>query len=192
MDTNPHSPTSPAFKAYPIGYASNGGRQRYLIEGNSTTGFIAWKLDDGTIIVSDAMEVSLPPSPSIAFWSCAGFEDATPTGEIIALDFHGNALTSLEVKALETLKSLHCCFNELASLNLTGLRNLEVLEVEQNLLTSLDVHDLESLRILNCAGNRLTKLDLSGLGALKILDYTNNPLVSLERSGCSSLRDANF
>jgi hypothetical protein len=55
-----------------IGFASNGGTKRYLIEAESTTGFVTWRLDDGTILVNLAETVDLPASPSLAFWPCAG------------------------------------------------------------------------------------------------------------------------
>jgi len=69
-----------------IGYLSNGGTQRYLIEAESTTGFIAWKLADGTVLISTAKEISIKPSPFLSFWPCAGQTDSAQDGEITFFD----------------------------------------------------------------------------------------------------------
>jgi hypothetical protein len=162
-----------------IGFASNGGTKRYLIEAESTTGFVAWLLDDGTILVNPAETVDLPASPSLAFWPCAGYQDTTPAGDIISLDCHANELTRLNVRRLKALRFLDCCYNRLPELDLTGLADLEVLDADNNQLAGLDVHHLLALRILNCASNRLTQLDVSMLRQLQVLDSSNNPFVNL-------------
>ena len=113
----------------PVGFASNGGVKRYLIEAESTTGFVAWRLDDGTTLINQAENVDLPASRSLTFWSCVGCEDATPAGEITSLDCHANELVSLDVRQLKTLRFLDCCYNRLTELDLTGLADLEVLDV---------------------------------------------------------------
>lgn len=164
----------------PIGFASNGGTKRYLIEAESTTGFVAWRLDDGTILVNPAETVDLPASPSLAFWPCAGYKDTTPSGDVISLDCHANELASLDVLRLKALRFLDCCYNRLTELDLTGLTGLEVLDADNNQLTALDVRHLSALRILNCASNRLTQLDVSMLGQLQVCDASGNPLPSRE------------
>ena len=161
-----------------IGFASNGGTKRYLIEAESTTGFVAWRLDDGTILVNPAETVDLPASPSLAFWPCAGYQDTTPSGDIISLDCHANQLTRLDVRRLKALRFLDCCYNRLTELDLTGLTDLEVLDADNNQLTALDVRHLSALRILNCASNRLTQVDVSTLGQLQVCDASGNPLPS--------------
>lgn len=192
MDSAPNRPTpSPLDIPRPgIGYASNGGAQRYLLEAESTTGFVAWKTADGTTLVSNAIQVSLAASPSLEFWSCVGYTDTTPAGRIIDFDCHGNALTHLDVRGLAGLEYLDCCFNELTELPLGGLVELQALDTSHNILTRLNVQDIKALRVLNCAVNRLTKLDLSGLAALQILDCSENRLTVLKLDGCASLREA--
>jgi hypothetical protein len=73
-----------------VGFLSNGGAGGYLIEAESTTGFIAWKTANGTTLVSEAKQVSHKATPSLIFWSCAGYQDTNPAGHITALDCHGN------------------------------------------------------------------------------------------------------
>jgi hypothetical protein len=179
----------PAALLPPSGYVSNGGSQRYDLEAESSTGFVAFQLADGTTLVSAAQQVFIAASPFLHFWSCAGYEDPTPDGRIISFDCHGVGLTALDVTALTGLEYLDCSFNKLNELPLAGLTELEGLDADNNQLTSLEVRDLHALRVLNCAGNRLTKLDLSGLDLLQILDCSDNPLACVNVNGCTSLQD---
>lgn len=189
MESRPNTPTTSIIPGHQIGHLSNGGIERYLLEAESTTGFVAWKLADGTILVSEATQVSLKSSPSLSFWACAGYRDTTPAGRIISFDGHGNSLTHLDVRALSGLEYLDCSYNRLRELSLDGLTALEVLDSEHNRLTSLNVRNLKNLRLLNCASNRLATLDLSGLDQLEVLECAQNPLVTVNTAGCTSLQD---
>jgi Leucine-rich repeat (LRR) protein len=159
-----------------IGFASNGGTKRYLIEVESTTGFVAWRLDDGTILVNAAETVDLPASQSLAFWSCAGYQDTTPAGEIVSLDCHANELNHLNIRRLKGLRFLDCCYNRLTEIDLTGLADLEVLDADNNQLTALDVRHLSALRILNCASNPLATVDVSALTHLDVFNATSKSM----------------
>ena len=189
MESRQNTPAPSAIPGHPTGYLSNAGVERYLLESESTTGFVAWKMADGTILVSQSMQVSIRSSPSLSFWSCAGYQDTTPAGRIILFDCHGNSLTHLDVRALTGLEYLDCSYNRLNELALDGLTELQSLDADNNLLASLNVHHIKLLRVLYCASNRLTTLDLSGLDLLQILDCFNNPLASLKLDGCTSLQD---
>jgi hypothetical protein len=183
--TSAHIPfTQPATG---VGFLSNGGKRRYLLEAESSTGFVAWKTADGTILVSAAMQDSIKATPFLTFWSCAGYRDTTPAGRITALDCHGNALTSLDVRGLSKLEYLDCSFSELKDLPLDGLTELEGLDADHNRLTTLAVRHLKSLRVLYCAVNRLKHLDLSGLSRLQILQCDGNPLKSVNLESCVSV-----
>lgn len=59
MEHDPNNPANPVLSNHPIGYLSNGGVQRYLLEAESTTGFVAFKVANGTTLVSDTMQVSI-------------------------------------------------------------------------------------------------------------------------------------
>jgi Leucine-rich repeat (LRR) protein len=167
-----------------VGFLSNGGKRRYLLEAESSTGFVAWKTADSTILVSAAMQDSIKATPFLTFWSCAGYHDTTPAGRITALDCHGNALTSLNARGLSKLEYLDCSFNELKNLPLDGLTELEGLDADHNRLTTLAVRHLKSLRVLYCAANRLKRLDLSGLSRLQILQCDGNPLQAVNLEDC--------
>ena len=189
MEHSLNNPAPAGIPGTPIGYASNGGVRRYLLEAESTTGFVAFKIADGTTLISNATQISIAASHSISFWSCAGYEDTTPDGRIIDFDCHGNSLTHLDVTALTGLQYLDCSFNQLAELSIAGLSELQALDADNNLLTSLNVRNLSALRVLNCANNRLTRLNLSGLTALQILDCSGNLISSLKLDGCTALQD---
>jgi hypothetical protein len=180
---------SPAAFSPGIGCFSNDGAQRYLLEAESTTGFVAWKTADGTTLISEAMQVSLAASLSIRFWPCAGYEDTTPAGRILSFDCHGNALTYLDVRGLTGMQYLDASFNQLRELPLDDLTALEALDADNNQLTSLMVRRLQALRVLNCAHNRLRSLDVSGLAGLQIIDCSDNPILAFRHDGCTSLQD---
>jgi hypothetical protein len=189
MEHAPKNPSNPILQNNLIGYLSNGGVQRYLLEAESTTGFVAFKIADGTTLVNIAKQISIVACPSISFWSCAGYEDTTLDGQIIDFDCHGNSLTHLDITGLTGLRYLDCGYHKLTELPLDGLAELQSVDADNNQLTTLDVRHLTALRVLNCAGNRLTKLDLSGLEALQILDCSNNQLVTLKLDGCTAIQD---
>ncbi|HYG35298.1 MAG TPA: hypothetical protein VEC99_10965 [Clostridia bacterium] len=175
--------------SFGVGFLSNGGSRRYLLEAETTTGFVAWKTADGTTLVSQSRQVSIKATPFLTFWSCASYQDTTPAGHITALDCHGNSLSSLDVCGLVHLEYLDCCYNELITLPLNGLMELEVLEADHNQLTALEVRHIKALRVLYCESNRLSNLDLSGLDKLQILDFSENPLKVVKLGSCTSLQD---
>jgi Leucine-rich repeat (LRR) protein len=189
MKSKPIKTAEPAGCVCAKGCVANDGVERYLLEANSTTGYVAWKTAEGTILVSEAAQMSIRTGPSIEFWSCAGYQDTTPAGNITAFDCHGCGISRVDVTRLASLEYLDCSFNRLTKLKLAGLRELQVLDVEGNQLKALGVGDLQALRVLNCSANRLTKLDLSGLSALQVADCSNNPLKAVNRQGCMMLED---
>lgn len=130
-----------------VGFLSNGGRSRYLLEAESTTGFVAWKIADGTILVSVAEQVSIRETPSLTFWSCRGYQDTSQAGSIRLLDCHSNDLTELDVRALTDLEYLDCCHNELRTLELKGLAKLRVLDTSHNPGLVVDASGLPSLQV---------------------------------------------
>ena len=97
-------------------------------------------------------------------------------GKITELDCCGNQLTSLDVRGLTDLQELYCWENRLTSLNLHGLSGLQVLNCDNNQLTSLDLKGVTALQTLYCYNNRLTVLDIHGLSRLAGLYCSRNRL----------------
>src|SRR5581483_11832377 len=116
MTVNPSNVSAPVVPG--VGFLSNGGVDRYLLEAESTTGFTAWKMADDTILISGVMETSIKATPGLSFWSCAGASDETPAGQITSFDCHGCSLTFLDVRGLAGLEFLDCSFNQLEVLAL--------------------------------------------------------------------------
>lgn len=167
---------------------ANRGQDRYLLEVQSTTGYVAWQTAEGARLVSQAEQVSIARSRLVRFWPCAGFKDTSYAGQIISVDCHGNSLIMLDVSALTDLQYLDCSYNRLDDLDLCNNRQLQAINAEHNRLEELAVKHLSGLRLLNCSQNRLRELDLEGLKSLEVLDVQGNPLHRLGRSTVGKLK----
>ena len=77
------------------------------------------------------------------------------------------------------LKKINCSFNNINSLNLSGLISLENLECEYNQLTFLNISNLINLKKLKCDYNNLTQLNLLNLDNLETLSAGSNLLTLL-------------
>lgn len=78
-----------------------------------------------------------------------------------------------------TLIELNASFNYLTKIDVSSLKNLEILDVGNNRLTSLT--DLpESLKELYCNENELTKMDFDKLYNLKKVNISNNRITTVE------------
>ena len=98
--------------------------------------------------------------------------------DITSLSCDSNQLTSLDVQGLNNLQHLYCCNNQLTSLDVQNLNNLQYLFCSSNHLTSLDVQGLNNLQYLNFSWNRLTSLDVQGLNNLQHLNCYWNQLAA--------------
>jgi len=102
-------------------------------------------------------------------------------------------LTTLPVSNLINLQKLYCYYNQLNTLpNLSALVNLQYLYCESNQLTTLpDLSALVNLQYLYCESNQLTTLpDLSALVNLQYLYCESNQLTTLpDLSALANLRE---
>ncbi len=78
--------------------------------------------------------------------------------------------------------------NNLTSLDLSNLTNLETVTAADNQLTSISVANCSSLKHLYCGGNQLSVLNVSNLTSLESISVSHNQLTSLLVTGCTSLR----
>ena len=108
---------------------------------------------------------------------------------LTTLRCYGNNLGSLELSGLTQLQDLYCYNIGAASLTLSDLPALTELNCGENQLTSLSLSDLPKLATLRCNKNRLTSLSLSNLPALIYLSCIDNQLTSLDVSGLTKLED---
>ncbi len=91
------------------------------------------------------------------------------------------------ILSFTNLNTLTCRYNQLTTLDLTGLSNLDTLRCSNNLLSTINLSGLTGLISIDCENNNLTSLNVSGFNNLKQLFCSNNYLTSLNVNGCSSL-----
>jgi Leucine-rich repeat (LRR) protein len=94
--------------------------------------------------------------------------------------FYSSDLTGIE--AFINLKTLHCKYNFLNSLDISQNTALTYLDCSHNGLSILDVSQNSALLFLNCSNTDLTNLDISQNTALKVLDCSTNGLINLDVS----------
>ena len=109
-------------------------------------------------------------------------------GKITQLYCYSNQLTSLNVQGLTQLQILNCVNNRLTSLDVQGLTQLYNLNCANNRLISLNIQGLTQLPYLDCHDNQLTVLDVQGLTQLQRLSCSSNQLTSLDVQGLTQLQ----
>ena len=122
--------------------------------------------------------------PSKSLTSLAGVGHYT---RITTLYCDYNQLTTLNASGLAELQYLICNDNQLTTLNVSGLTKLETLQCDNNKLTTLNAGGLTELGDLQCEDNQLTALSLSGSTKLWRLLCYNNKLATLDLSGLTAL-----
>ena len=75
----------------------------------------------------------------------------------------------------ENITSLYCPHNQLTSLNIQGLNNLEGLDCYYNYLINLNLQGT-ALQYLHCSNNNLMSLNIQGLNSLKNFNCFSNRL----------------
>lgn len=106
---------------------------------------------------------------------------------ITTLSCEYNQLTTLNASGLAELQYLICNDNQLTTLNVSGLTKLKTLQCYKNQLTTLNAGGLTELGDLQCEDNQLTALSLSGSTKLwRLLCYNNN-LTALDITQLSGL-----
>ena len=85
------------------------------------------------------------------------------------------------------LVKLECNNNQLASLDVTALTELDTLFCGENQLQSINVSGLTKLRLFSCYNNRLANVNLSGLTALTGFQCNDNLITGLDLTGLTSL-----
>ncbi|MBO4879177.1 MAG: hypothetical protein J5544_02855 [Clostridia bacterium] len=101
---------------------------------------------------------------------------------LLSLRCMNNHLSHLEL-GYTNMFDLSCPFNDLDSLDLTGMNSLQSLVCRYNRISELDLTGLDQLTYLICSYNQLTSLDLSGCPNLVQLHSNNNLLTELDLSG---------
>lgn len=129
---------------------------------------------------------------------------------ITAIECEDLGLTSLEgVRNLTNLQTLHCSYNAIETLDVSGMTSLTELLCDHNLITDLNVSDCTSLNNIECNSNaigelnlancrstlttitcnenKLARLDLTNFDKLFHLNCDDNQLTELLVDGCTAL-----
>ena len=150
---------------------------------------------------------------------CSGLDIASLQGlcwftELESLNCQDNLLTDLDLSRNLKLRSLLCDWNDINSLYLTMLEDLDTLSVQGNVnlsnpnlsgnpnlsyldcaecqLSALDLSANTLLQELHVSDNALEALDLTGQTELEYFYANSNDLASLDLSGCPKLVDADL
>lgn len=119
---------------------------------------------------------------------------------ITAIECEDLGLTSLEgVRNLTNLQTLHCSYNAIETLDVSGMTSLTELLCDHNLITDLNVSDCSSLVKLKAndmynattGGYLLATLNLKGCSALEALECHDNSIGELDVTDCKALKDIN-
>lgn len=129
---------------------------------------------------------------------------------ITAIECEDLGLTSLEgVHNLTNLQTLHCSYNAIETLDVSGMTSLTELLCDHNLITDLNVSGCTSLNNIECNSNaigelnladcrntlttitcnenKLARLDLTNFDKLFHLNCDGNQLTELLVDGCTAL-----
>lgn len=96
-------------------------------------------------------------------------------------------MTVLKMTDCESLSSVDCSNNHIATLDFSGSDNLTTVMLEHN-LTRLDLSNFQMLQSVNCSQNQINVIDVSFCPNLMTLNFRGNPLVTLYTMGDYSLR----
>lgn len=134
---------------------------------------------------------------------------------IDTVDVSLNAIGTLDVSGMSTLRHLTCSSCSLTDINLSGCTSLDYLVATFNSLTSIDVSDCVSLRYLylmkndkafssidlsscrstlielNLGSLGFTSFDASGMSSLEYLSLSSNPMngAELDLNDCVALKE---
>ncbi|MBR0069103.1 MAG: hypothetical protein IJP97_01270, partial [Synergistaceae bacterium] len=117
-----------------------------------------------------------------------GYLSDEEISSITVMEIFEKDIDSLKgIEHFSALQELYCYTNNLTELDLSGNKNLLLLECDNNKLTKLDVSNNTNLQNLECEVNNLSELDLSrnvNLSYVKCYTQTlNNLTVSQDEDG---------
>ena len=170
-------------------FANYLSKLRYLrVSGNTNlTQLQSRHCDLTSLDVTDCTALAdLNCSDNASLTSIAGLTTCTA---LTYLSVEYCALTSLDVTFCPGLQTLYCYHNNLAELNVTGLRQLGVLNCKENepLIEITGLADCSNMFYLECSYCSLARLDLRYKDNLVELWCRNNQITTLAANGKSNL-----
>lgn len=105
------------------------------------------------------------------------------------LDISFNEIISLDVSGLTNLKYLKAVANDITTVNLTGLNDLTYLSLQSNELNSIDLSSTNNLEKLFISYNDLNAVDVAQLTNLTGLAVSSNNINTLDVSNLTQLKE---
>lgn len=100
---------------------------------------------------------------------------------IIFMDVNSSSIASLQgIQSFANLQQIYCAYNNLTSVDVSGLTNLNYLGCYNNAITSINTTGCTVLRSLVCNDNQLTSINVSALLNLQTLNVSSNQISSLD------------
>jgi Leucine-rich repeat (LRR) protein len=113
--------------------------------------------------------------------------DLSELSNLIEVEYIRNNTNTINVTGLSNLEKLNIWQNNIANIDFSGLTNLKNLECISNKLSSLDINKLKNLEVLSCDGNGIQNLDITSVVNLKELNCANNKISFLDLSRVNNL-----
>ncbi len=133
-------------------------------------------LEDGLVVSSNISDITDLVIESKGISDLSGIEDFTMLEGLWAKD---NLLTSVDVSNNLQLKFLFVAENDITTINVANLGDLEKIEADENAISSIDISDNISLQLLTITDNLLESIDVSFIAdvvQLNRLAVEGNPL----------------
>lgn len=108
--------------------------------------------------------------------------------KIAVLDINGKNIEDLQdIKYFTKLTTLICGNNKLSKLNLSGVNELQSLDISYNSVTELDLSQVPNLETLIISNNQITTIDFTKTPYLNTLVANDNALTSINLSAVPEL-----
>ena len=126
------------------------------------------------------------------------YETYTSESKLIAKDVKRISLLNIDNKGIEDLQdikyftnliTLICSNNKISKVNLTGLNELQILDISTNQVTELDLSQVQNLETLNISNNQVTTIDTTKTPYLTTLVANKNALTSINISNVPDLTE---
>ena len=140
---------------------------------------------DGEISRDEAELITAIECEDLGLTSLEGVRNLT---NLQTLHCSYNAIETLDVSGMTSLTELLCAHNLITDLNVSGCTSLNNIECNSNAIGELNLADCRStLTTITCNENKLARLDLTNFDKLFHLNCDDNQLTELLVDGCTAL-----